>query len=144
MPTNRMPLVRSWRRASDRAFEQAAVSGLRQRWKACNELELIRATGSNASDLEEWLRNDFFGAALRSVPSTPLHLAHLGCRKRDGFQALLNYHKIAEAGSKGRQLLESLTYATWVTGSRANENGVSVVEGGAEDRLVAAWNSRNA
>ena len=29
-------------------------------------------------------------------------------RKRDGFHALVNYHKLCEGGGKGRRLLESL------------------------------------
>ena len=59
-------------------------------------------------------------------------------RKRDGFHALVNYHKLAEGAGKGRRLLESLTYSylgDWVF---RQQDGVKRGEGGAEDRLAAA------
>jgi hypothetical protein len=59
-------------------------------------------------------------------------------RKRDGFHALVNYHKLAEGGGKGRNLLESLTYSylgEWIT---RQKDSVKRGEGGGEDRLAAA------
>ena len=59
-------------------------------------------------------------------------------RKRDGFHALVNYHKLAEGDGKGRRLLESLTYSylgDWIS---RQQDGVKRGEGGAEDRLSAA------
>ena len=59
-------------------------------------------------------------------------------RKRDGFHALVNCHKLVEGGGKGRRLLESLTYSylgDWIARQR---DGVKRGEGGAEDRLAAA------
>jgi len=59
-------------------------------------------------------------------------------RRRDGFHALVNYHKLCEANGKGRQLLEKLTYAylgDWIT---RQKEGVRRGKGGAEARLAAA------
>ncbi|MFC1521887.1 hypothetical protein ACFL6Y_05715, partial [Elusimicrobiota bacterium] len=59
-------------------------------------------------------------------------------RKRDGFHALVNYHKLAEGNGKGRKLLESLTYSylgEWIS---RQQDGVRQKEDGAEDRLAAA------
>ena len=59
-------------------------------------------------------------------------------RKRDGFHALVNYHKLAEGKGKGRKLLGSLTYSylgDWINRQKA---GVKDDEDGADDRLAAA------
>ena len=59
-------------------------------------------------------------------------------RRRDGFHALVNYHKLAARDGKGRQLLESLTYSylgDWIVRQR---DGAQRHEEGAEDRLAAA------
>ena len=42
-------------------------------------------------------------------------------RRRDGFHALVSYHKLAAGDGKGRQLLESLTYSylgDWIARQR--------------------------
>ena len=64
---------------------------------------------------------------------------HWDGRKRDGFHALVNYHKLAEGGGKGRRLLESLTHSYLGDWIRRQQDGVKRGEGGAEDRLVAAF-----
>ena len=59
-------------------------------------------------------------------------------RKRDGFHALVDYHKLAAGEGNGRKLLENLTYSylgDWI-GRQRDE--VKRGEGGAEDRLAAA------
>ena len=79
-----------------------------------------------------------FRGALQGVPSPSLYLAIWDGRKRDGFHALVNYHKLAEGEGKGRRLLESLTYSylgDWIS---RQQDGVKRGEGGAEDRLAAA------
>jgi hypothetical protein len=54
-------------------------------------------------------------------------------RKRDGFHALVNYHKLAD-GAKGQRLLESLTHSylgEWITrqrdGERRGEAGAGIL-----------------
>ena len=62
---------------------------------------------------------------------------------KDGFHALVNYHKLAERDGKGRRCLESLTYSylgDWINRQR---DGVKRGEDGAEGRLVAALNLQN-
>src|ERR1035437_3548664 len=54
-----LPSVRGKESAAERLRQLLAVA-LGKDWKAQTELELIRATGSDSADLEEWLRNDFF------------------------------------------------------------------------------------
>jgi len=89
-------------------------------------------------DLDDWLRNSFFEEHCKLFHDRPFVWHIWDGRKRDGFHALVNYHKLCEGGGKGRNLLESLTYSylgEWIT---RQKDGVKRGEGGAEDRLAAA------
>jgi hypothetical protein len=89
-------------------------------------------------ELDDWLRNAFFEEHCKLFHDRPFVWHIWDGRKRDGFHALVNYHKLCEGGGKGRRLLESLTYAylgEWIT---RQKDGVKRGEGGAEDRLAAA------
>ena len=93
---------------------------------------------AGGADLDDWLRNSFFEEHCKLFHDRPFVWHIWDGRKRDGFHALVNYHKLAEGGGKGRKLLESLTYAylgEWIT---RQKDGVKPGEGGAEDRLAAA------
>jgi hypothetical protein len=107
-------------------------------WSPSTEQELIRTTGTNASNLDEWLRGHFFEQHCKLFHHRPFIWHIWDGRRRDGFHALVNYHKLTEGNGKGRQLLESLTYSylgDWIT---RQKEGVKRGEGGAEDRLAAA------
>lgn len=107
-------------------------------WSPTKEQELIAATGSEAKELDEWLRNDFFEQHCKLFHHRPFIWHIWDGRRRDGFHALVNYHKLAGGNGKGRQVLESLTYSylgEWIT---RQKDGVKRGEGGAEDRLAAA------
>ena len=89
-------------------------------------------------ELDEWLRNAFFEEHCKLFHKRPFVWHIWDGRKRDGFHALVNYHKLAESDGKGRKLLENLTYSylgDWI-GRQGDE--VKRGEGGAEDRLAAA------
>lgn len=115
---------------------------------AAERLEsLLAAAGINAArarqlaggtDLDDWLRSSFFEEHCRLFHDRPFVWHVWDGRKRDGFHALLSYHKVCEGKGKGRKLLESLTYSylgEWIT---RQKDGVKRGEGGAEDRLAAA------
>ncbi len=107
-------------------------------WSPSAEHELIRATGINATNLDEWLRDHFFEQHCKLFHHRPFIWHIQDGRRRDGFHALVNYHKLAEGNGKGRQLLESLTYSylgDWIV---RQKEGVKRGAGGAEDRLAAA------
>lgn len=92
---------------------------------------------AGGADLDDWLRNDFFEEHCDLFRDRPFVWHIWDGRKRDGFHALVNYHKLCEGGGKGRKLLESLTYSylgEWVT---RQKDGVKRGEGGAEERLAA-------
>ena len=99
--------------------------------------KLLTAAGS--SSLDDWLRNRFFEEHCKLFHQRPFVWHIWDGRRRDGFHALVNYHKLAAGGGgKGRRLLESLTYSylgDWIT---RQQDGVRRGEGGAEDRLAAA------
>ena len=102
-------------------------------------LRLLSACGVEPRvNLDEWLRNDFFKEHCEVFGHRPFVWHIWDGRKRDGFHALVNYHKLCEGGGKGRKLLESLAYSylgDWINRCR---DEVKRGEGGAEDRLAAA------
>ena len=134
-----IPSVRGEEPAAERLRKLlATVYG--KDWKAQTEQELIRASGSDAADLEEWLRNDFFEQHCDMFHQRPFIWHVWDGRKRDGFHALVNYHKLAGEKGKGRRTLENLTHSylgDWIT---RQKHGVDPKhpEEGADERLAAA------
>jgi len=133
-----LPSVRGESPAAERVRQllQAAYS---KDWKAHTELELIRASGSDAADLEEWLRNDFFEQHCDIFQQRPFVWHIWDGRKRDGFHALVNYHKLAN-GDQGRRTLESLTHSylgDWIIRQKHGMDPKHPEEG-ADERLAAA------
>ena len=95
-------------------------------------------TEAGTSSLDDWLRHRFFEEHCKLFHQRPFVWHIWDGRRRDGFHALVNYHKLVEGGSKGRRLLDSLTYSylgDWIS---RQQDGVRRGEGGAEDRLAAA------
>ena len=104
-------------------------------WNEGTLATLAQSAGSE--NLDDWLRNHFFRQHCAMFHHRPFAW-HIWDGRRDGFHALINYHRLTESGGKGRQLLESLTYSylgDWITRQKdAAQRG----EPGAEDRLAAA------
>ena len=94
-------------------------------------------TSSGSSNLDDWLRNQFFDQHCKLFNHRPF-VWHIWDGRRDGFHALVNYHKLAESDGNGRRCLESLTYSylgDWIT---RQQDSVKRGESAAEDRLVSA------
>jgi hypothetical protein len=111
-------------------------------WTPEKERALIAETGSTATDLDTWLRNDFFEQHCKLFHNRPFIWHIWDGRKRDGFHVLVNYHKLAEGNGGGRRTLEKLTYSylgAWIT---RQQDGVRRGVAGAEDRLAAALELR--
>ena len=92
----------------------------------------------DSHSLEAWLRDRFFDQHCKLFHHRPFVWHIWDGRRRDGFHALVNYHKLAAGDGKGRQLLESLTCSylgDWIVRQR---DGAQRHEEGAEDRLAAA------
>ena len=132
-----IPSVRGEDPAAERLLALLAAS-YGNDWIPAKEQELIDATGSRARDFDEWLRNDFFEQHCKLFHHRPFIWHIWDGRKRDGFHALVNYHKLVEDDGKGRQILESLTYSylgDWIV---RQKDEVRRGKEGAEDRLVSA------
>ena len=116
-------------------------------WSAATERELLAATRDKPpASLENWLRDGFFEEHCRLFHNRPFNrpfIWHIWDGRKDGFHALVNYHRLAGAGGEGRRTLETLTYSyvhDWVERQRqAQGEGVA----GADARLVAALDLRN-
>jgi hypothetical protein len=106
-------------------------------WSHGMERKIIAASGSKAESLEDWLLNDFFAQHCDLFHNRPF-VWHLWDGRKDGFNVLVNYHRLAEPNGEGHRTLETLAYAylgDWIT---RQKDAVAHGEAGAEDRLAAA------
>ena len=124
-----IPSVRGKEPAAERLEALLAAAGV----KPAKVREL-----TGGADLDDWLRNGFFEEHCKVFHDRPFVWHIWDGRKRDGFHALVNYHKLCEGKGKGRKLLESLTYSYLGDWIARQKDGVKRGEGGAEDRLAAA------
>jgi hypothetical protein len=93
--------------------------------------QLLEQTGSKKRDLAEWLRDDFFGHHCGVFSHRPF-VWHIWDGRKDGFAALVNYHRLDRAG------LEKLTYTYlghWIERQRSD---AADDVAGADLRLAAA------
>ena len=107
-------------------------------WSAATERALLAATSPKPpKSLEEWLRDRFFQKHCKLFHNRPF-IWHIWDGRKDGFHALVNYHRLAGPEGEGRRTLESLTFAylnEWIERQRADqEEGVP----GADGRLAAS------
>ncbi len=100
-------------------------------WSAAKEGELLAQAGYAGKSMEDWLRNGFAEQHGKIFQQRPF-IWHLWDGRKDGFSALVNYHKL------DRALLDKLIYTylgDWIT---RQESGVQSGEGGSDARLTAA------
>jgi hypothetical protein len=113
---------------------------LRAALETFDERQLIAQAGrkgSKSPTLEDWLRDEFFEQHA-DLFHNRLFLWHLWDGRKDGFHALVNYHRLGAPNGAGRRTLEALTHGylgDWITRQRA---AVVKGESGADDRLAAA------
>ncbi|MEW6071032.1 MAG: N-6 DNA methylase [Planctomycetota bacterium] len=137
-----LPSVRGEPSAAERLRRllAAALAEAPGGFTAPRERELLAAAGGDgqpAESLEDWLRERFFAEHCALFHSRPL-VWHVWDGRRDGFGALVHYHRLAAPEGEGRRLLESLAFASlgeWIDRQRAEQG-----EGreGADARLAAA------
>jgi len=130
-----IPSVRGERPATERLLE-LLHSAYGDEWHDGILAKLLSEV--DGKTLEDWLRNKFFEQHCKLFHHRPFIWHIWDGRKRDGFHALVNYHRLAEGDGRGRRLLESLTYSYLGDWIARQEDGVKRGEGGAEDRLAAA------
>lgn len=125
--------------AADRLRTLLAVA-FGPEWSAVKERELLAAAAEGATpaaSLEEWLRDRFFEEHCRLFHHAPF-VWHVWDGRKDGFHALVNYHRLAGPNGEGRRTLEALTYSylgDWILRQQAEQR-----EGreGADGRVAAA------
>jgi hypothetical protein len=120
--------------------EQPAATRLRALLTAAlgsyNERDLIQKSGlkgkgSNKTSLEDWLRDDFFSQHCALFHSRPF-IWHLWDGEKDGFHALVNYHKLDHAN------LKKLAYTYLGDWIRDQDAAAKAETPGAAERLGAA------
>ena len=100
-------------------------------WSAEQQTELLRNIGFAEKGLDSWLRDGFFEQHCKLFYQRPF-IWHIWDGRRDGFSALVNYHKLDAAN------LDKLIYTylgEWIRTQRAAEESGAP---GASARLVAA------
>ena len=109
-------------------------------WSAATERRLLAATNPNGrvpGTLEDWLANKFFAEHCKLFHNRPF-IWHIWDGRKDGFHALVNYHRLVGPGGEGRRTLESLAYAylnDWIHRQRV---GQSDAVPGSDARLAHA------
>jgi hypothetical protein len=106
-------------------------------WSHAMERKLIATTGSDAESLEEWLANDFFAQHCDIFHNRPF-VWHIWDGRKDGFNVLVHYHRLAGPKGEGHRTLETLTYAYLGDWIARQKDAVAHGEAGADDRLAVA------
>lgn len=100
-------------------------------WSAETQERLLANVGFAGKTLDDWLADGFFSQHCKLFHNRPF-IWHIWDGRKDGFSALVNYHKL------DRPALEKLTYTylgAWITRQRGERDaGVPAADG----RLVAA------
>ena len=121
------------------AGQQPAAERLRQMlsaaygdgWSAERQMQLLQQVGFSDKGLDAWLRDGFFNQHCKLFHQRPF-IWHIWDSRRDGFSALVNYHKLNAAN------IDKLIYTylgEWISTQRAAEESGTP---GASARLVAA------
>src|SRR5690625_365928 len=98
-------------------------------WTTDTRDQLLKTVGSPS--IEDWLYNNFFEQHCRLFQNRPF-IWHIWDGLKDGFNVLVNYHKLDKAG------LERLIYTYLGDWIRTQQEGVQTGIDGAEERLAAA------
>lgn len=96
-----------------------------------DEVALIAAAGGTADNLDEWLRDECFAEHCELFQGRPF-IWHIWDGRRDGFHALLNYHRL------DHETLQKLTYSYLGDWIRTQEEQLRSEKAGADLRLGAA------
>ena len=130
-----LPPVLGERSAADR-LQELLSKAFRTTLRASVVANLLKKSGSKKTDLESWLRDDFFKAHCQLFKNRPF-VWHIWDGRKDGFAAIVNYNRL------DRLTLERLTYTylgDWIERQTA---GVREDIAGSEERLAAARGLRH-
>ena len=127
-----IPALRGEAPAADRLLKLLAAA-YGDAWSHSVLNQLLKNADHEGKSLETWLRDKFFSQHCKIFQHRPF-IWHIWDGLKDGFSALVNYHKL------DYKLLETLIYSylgDWITRQQQDsKNGID----GAEERLAAAEN----
>ncbi len=106
-------------------------------WSAARLNALLAEVGCAGKALDDWLCDAFFEQHCDLFHQRPF-VWHIWDGRRDGFHALVNYHRLAAPNGEGRRTLERLLYSylgDWVKRQRDDQKAG---EEGADARVAAA------
>lgn len=110
-------------------------------WSAAKLASLLADVGFAGQSLDAWLRDGFFQQHCELFHQRPF-VWHVWDGRRDGFHALVNYHRLAAPNGEGRRTLEKLIYfylGDWIDRQRAEQKAGAE---GADARLAHAEHLR--
>jgi hypothetical protein len=126
-----VPSVAGEAPAADRV-QQLLAAAYGERWSPSLVTKLLADAGSQRRSIADWVRDEFFKQHCAFFGNRPF-VWHIWDGRRDGFSALVKYHRLDRKG------LEKLTYTylgtDWVERQRAE---IREQVAGAEARLAAA------
>jgi hypothetical protein len=106
-------------------------------WSAAKLVGLLAEVGFAGKTLDDWLRDGFFAQHCELFHHRPF-IWHMWDGRRDGFHALVNYHRLAGPDAEGLRTLDKLIYTylgAWIERQELDQKaGVE----GADGRLAAA------
>ena len=106
-------------------------------WSAAKLANLLSEVDHAGKSMDDWLRDGFFVQHCELFDQRPF-VWHVWDGRRDGFNALVNYHRLAAPSGEGRRTLEKLTYSylgDWIDRQLADQKaGIE----GADARLAHA------
>lgn len=110
-------------------------------WSAAKLAALLAHVNYSGRSLDDWLHDGFFEQHCDLFHQRPF-IWHIWDGRRDGFHALVNYHRLTAPNGEGRRTLEKLIYSylgDWIDRQRAEQKtGVE----GADARLAHAEHLR--
>ncbi|WP_411037575.1 Eco57I restriction-modification methylase domain-containing protein [Shinella sp. BYT-45] len=111
-------------------------------WSAAKLSRMLGDVGFQGKTLDDWLRDGFFEQHCTLFQQRPF-IWHIWDGRRDGFHALVNYHRLTAPNGEGRRTLEKLIYSylgDWIDRQRADQKAG---EEGADARLAHAEHLRD-
>lgn len=125
-----LPSIRGELAAAER-IRALLATAYGSEWSAAKLDELLAEVGYSGKDLAAWLQDGFFEQHCKLFHNRPF-IWHIWDGRKDGFSALVNYHKLDHAN------LEKLTYTylgSWIQDRKSDmTRGIAAAEG----RFLAA------
>lgn len=100
-------------------------------WSSVLERKLVTDAGGKNGRLEDWLRDSFFAQHVKVFGNRPF-LWHIWDGRKDGFSAIVNYHKL------DRRMLEKLTFTSLGAWIDRQKHEALAERAGADARLASA------